>query len=174
MPAASRSLNTGADGPMTRGMASGLNDLSAKELDQIEQARLRASRRAERRELLTETSLAAGFLVLAGLLLAVHGGGHLALAAWLTAIYTLLVRIDFEVGEGITHPLQLAFVPMLALLPAGDGPLAVAAGHVLGGLPGIARRRVPAQRMIVSVADAWYCLVPAALVSAFGSSAPIL
>ena len=54
--------------------------------------------------------------------------GHWPLLARRSA--RVLVRIEFEVGEGHTRPVQLAFVPMLVLLPPGLVPLAVLAAHL--------------------------------------------
>src|SRR5690242_19995308 len=81
--------------PMTEGMAASLDDLSTKELEQIEQARVRAASHADRRELVTEVAVAGAFLALAALLLAVAGGGEPGLALWLAGLYLVLVRIDF-------------------------------------------------------------------------------
>jgi diguanylate cyclase (GGDEF)-like protein/PAS domain S-box-containing protein len=151
-------------------MAHRLDELSALEIAQIEQARLRATRRAERRELLTESSVA--LLVLAGAAtmaaLIPHTGAKPGLAVLLAAIYAVLVRIEFEVGEGCTHPLQLALVPMLILLPPGEIPLAVSAAHVVAAVPDVVRGRETPFRVLLSLANAWYCLAPALLLAWIG------
>jgi diguanylate cyclase (GGDEF)-like protein/PAS domain S-box-containing protein len=144
-------------------MTSRLDELSAQEIDHIEQSRARATGHAERREVLTEAAVAAVFAVsaIAMAIFLPHGGARWATAAWLAVICVVLVRIDFEVGEGRTHPVQLAFIPMLLLLPAGAIPLVVMSAHLAAVLPKIVRRRLPAQRLLLPVADSSFSIAPA-------------
>ena len=58
-------------------------------------------------------------------------------------------------------PVVLVTIPMLFALPAGIVPAAVAAGLVLGQLPGYVRGRVPPQRIVVAVGNASSVLAPA-------------
>src|SRR3954447_7635140 len=131
-----------------------LNELSTTEVDQIEQARLRAARGAKRRELLTEAVVSIGFLIAAAALLVLlpAPAGIPWTALWLAGICAVLVRIEFEVGEGCTHPVQLAVVPMLLMLPPGEIPLTVAAAHLVAGLPEVLLRRTPLQRTLLQIA----------------------
>src|SRR4051812_24388297 len=122
-------------------MGSSLNELSLEALDHIERARAREHRRAERRELLTELAVSAVFVLAA---VALYGLGPDGRAGWgtgllLVAIYGVLMRIGFEVGEGTTSPVQLAFIPMLLLLPPGLIPVAVLAAQVPGTLGKVVR-----------------------------------
>jgi diguanylate cyclase (GGDEF)-like protein/PAS domain S-box-containing protein len=170
-----RHLNLGHDGPITVSMAPRLDELTDAGLDQIEQARLRATRRAERRELGTESLVAAVVLAGAGTMAATlpSTGAGPWVTLLLIAIYTALVRIEFEVGEGCTHPLQLALVPMLLLLPPGVVPLAIVAAHAAAEAPDVLRRRAPVQRMLPTVANAWYGLAPALVMAALGTPASV-
>src|SRR4051812_25171851 len=103
-------------------MAPRLDDFA---IDHIELARARAAARAERRELLTEFAVAFVFAVAAFALAAGSPAPDWALLAGLTGVLSVLVLIDFEVGEGNTGPIHLAIVPMLVLLEPGVVPLAV-------------------------------------------------
>jgi diguanylate cyclase (GGDEF)-like protein/PAS domain S-box-containing protein len=147
-----------------------LNELSPEALDHIERARARAHRRAERRELLTELGVAIGFVLAAAALAVLWPDGR---AGWgtgvlLVAIYSVLLRVGFEVGEGTTSPVQLAFIPMLVLLPPGLIPLAVLAGQAPKSLIKVARRQIPPQRLVLTIGDAAFCLLPALVVGLAG------
>src|SRR4051794_32134634 len=108
-------------------MGSPLNELSSDALDHIERARARETRRAERRELLTELAVGILFVLAAAATALVWPGVDVAwgTGVLLVAIYAVLLRVGFEVGEGVTTPVQLAFIPMLLLLPPALVPLAV-------------------------------------------------
>ena len=97
-----------------------------------------------------------------------HEGAGLVTAAWLAVICAVLVRIEFEVGEGRTHPLQLAFVPMLLLLPPGAIPLVVLCAHLAAMIAKVVRQRLPARRLLLSVADSSFSLAPALVIVVAG------
>src|SRR4051812_44812889 len=144
-------------------MGARLDQLSASEIDQIEQSRLRAQRRAERRELATELSV--GLLSLAGagamaVLLPRDAGGW-GMLVWLAALCAVLIGIEFEVGEGVTRPVQLVFLPMLLLLSPGLVPLAVVLAHLPSGLQKVIRGEVRLQRLPLSFANSSFALAPA-------------
>ena len=86
---------------------------------------------------------------LAGALGLPHARGSWVTLLWLAGLCAVLVRIEFEVGEGRTRPVQLVFVPMLLLLPAGGDPARV----VLRPLPG------PSPRFCGAVAGAAAVLI---------------
>jgi diguanylate cyclase (GGDEF)-like protein/PAS domain S-box-containing protein len=148
----------------------GLSALSQEQVEAIDVARARKQRRAERRELLAETATGAGFAgaALVMWLALPHAGLHVWLALWLGLVCALLVRVEFEVGEGCTRPVELAFVPMLLLLPPAAVPLVVAGAHMLARLPDVAVRRVPAQRTLMGLGDAWFAIAPALTMAALG------
>lgn len=138
-------------------------------------ARAREERREgyqpDRRELSCELALAVAFLgcaVTMALALPARIGFNPLAAALLVVLALLCLHIDFEVGPGRTHPLQLAFVPMLFVLPARTVPLLVAAVYVLATL--IPALRSPrralgsprrALRAIPAVSDCWFSIAPA-------------
>ncbi|MGH2968525.1 MAG: diguanylate cyclase domain-containing protein [Solirubrobacteraceae bacterium] len=149
----------------------GADRLSPEIANLIESARERAESGADRRERRTELGVSAAFACVAtAMALALPHRSALspASAAWLLAICVVLLRIEFEVGEGRTRPVQLVLAPMLVLLPAPVVPLVVAVAHLLAGLPDIAARRVKAERAILSVANSWFSVGPALVVSLTG------
>src|SRR4051812_48837883 len=144
-------------------MGSSLNELSSDALEHIEQARARATRRAERREMLTELGVGLAFVLASCSITMVWPDGR---SAWgtgllLVLVYSILRRIHFEVGEGVTTPVQLAFVPMLVLLPPGLVPVAVLAAQLPATLVKVVRREAPPQRLLLPVADSAFSVAPA-------------
>ena len=142
----------------------------ADEVDLIAQARERSERHAERRELYTEAVASAGFVGACAATVALFGVGgvDLALVAWLTAITAILVRVEFEVGEGCTRPLQLVFAPMLVLLPPAMIAPVVVLGHVVARLPDVVAGRFPLRRVFMGLADSWFAVPPAVAVALIG------
>ena len=111
----------------------------------------------------------AAFLVVA-VALAIAGTAQTDwwLAAWLGLICALLSRVEFEVGDGYTRPLQLALVPMLLLLQPGVVPLVVAGAVLVAKLPDVAAGQVDARRVLFGIADCWFAVPPALLLALTG------
>jgi HD-GYP domain-containing protein (c-di-GMP phosphodiesterase class II) len=65
-------------------------------------------------------------------------------------------------------PLQLVFVPMLFVAPAGLLPLCVALGLILGALPDVRRQRLHGERLLVQLVNAWHAIGPAAVLLVAG------
>ncbi len=167
---ADMALNAAPAGPIRTGMGPTLNELSPEALEHIERARARAHRRAERRELLTELAVSIVF-ALSAIALAVawpEGRAGWGTGVLLVAIYGVLLRISFEIGEGSTSPVQLAFIPMLVLLPPGLIPLVVLAGQMPKTLLRVLRRQVPPQRLVLTVGDSAFSVVPALVMGLAG------
>jgi diguanylate cyclase (GGDEF)-like protein/PAS domain S-box-containing protein len=153
-------------------MGSPLNELSSDALDHIERARARETRRAERRELLSELAVGIAFVVAAAAMTLVWPDAQVAWGTGLilVAIYSVLQRIGFEVGEGVTTPVQLAFIPMLLLLPPALVPLAVLAAQLPATLVKVLRRQVAPQRLLLPVADSAFSVAPAIVVALAGTT----
>ena len=132
--------------------------------DLVAASRERVAARLSSPERLTHGVTAAAFLVIASLLAAqappLEAAQWLLLPAFIAAI-AVGSRIELEVGSGFSSPVELIVIPMLFALPAGQVPMAVAAGLVFGQLPSYARGRVPLQRIIVSIGNASYTIAPA-------------
>ena len=136
------------------------------------------SRRPERllaREQLADGAFAAVFLVAAVLFAwLAPAERHLSpgLAAALVAAYVLVGRAEFASGAGFAVPTQVVLVPMLLLLPTPTVPLLVALALVLTTLADALRGRTARDRVILSVADAWFALAPAVVLVAAGAQTP--
>jgi len=136
-------------------------------------SRERVVSRLSRRERLTHgvtaVAFAAGALALALADSRPSGEPWLLVLVFVGAI-ALVSRIELEVGSGFASPVELVVIPMLFALPAGQVPIAVAAGLVLGQLPSYLRERVPSERIVVAIGNASYTLAPS-LVFAVGYEA---
>jgi diguanylate cyclase (GGDEF)-like protein/PAS domain S-box-containing protein len=125
-----------------------------------------------RRETLVESAAAGGFLVAAVALAATGAAGaDLWLAGWLGVICALLSRVEFEVGDGYTRPVQLVFVPMLLLLNPAIVPLVAAGGMLAAKLPDVVAGRLDRRHALFGLADCWFALPPAALLALTGRPA---
>jgi diguanylate cyclase (GGDEF)-like protein len=130
------------------------------------------SRRLSRRELVTEVIAGALFVACALALLLAPGGTagfDPAVAAALAALYVLVSFVEFPVGAGYAAPTQLVLVPMLVLLPPASVPPLVAGGYALARLFDWARGNGSSQRVLFSIADAWFALGPALVLVLAGS-----
>lgn len=142
--------------------------------------RLTADRRergrapAAHREALVETCFALAFLAIAAGLPLVFDSAtpRPGLAVGLIVAFSLVSRVEFDVGAGYTIPTQMLFVPVLFLLGPAWAPMVVAAGLVLGRGRDVARDHDPARRVLVSVNDAWFAVAPALVLAAFHVSEP--
>jgi len=128
------------------------------------------------RELAVGTIDAALVVAAAGLLFAVGHRGPVdpldfALLVLATAV---LGRLEFEVGSGFTVPTQLAFVPLLFILPPAVVPLAVIAAAMLDRLPDLLRGRWHPQRLLTSIGDTSFALGPSLVFVLAGISEPSL
>lgn len=121
---------------------------------------------------MTETVSATAFLVGAGLVAGLSSWTRpLSVTALGLTVATYLVaaRVRFPVGSAWTAPTQLAFVPMLFLLPTPLVPLIVAACSVIDLWPDAIRGRFAATRVAARVADSFYSLGPVLVLVLAGS-----
>jgi putative nucleotidyltransferase with HDIG domain len=128
-----------------------------------------------RRELIFEAGNSVLWLAVAGsmaLLLPAERGVSWHVAALLIVALAITSRVKFEVGHGYGLATQLAFVPMLLLLPAGLVPLAVLAGAVLGDTVGYVRRDIHVARSLLTPGDCWFAVGPALVVGLLAPGEP--
>jgi diguanylate cyclase (GGDEF)-like protein len=138
----------------------------------VEEARDRRPRRPSARDLGVSAFLAAFFLGTAvglGALLAWNRPLSIVDAAVLVVAYAVVSRVEFEVGPGSAVPIQLAFVPMLFVLPLALVPTCVAAGYLLGALPDYLAGRAHPTRFLVILSSSWFSVGPVVVLSAAGS-----
>jgi signal transduction histidine kinase/CheY-like chemotaxis protein len=149
--------------------AVGDTDPDAEQL--LTEARRRRFAGLGRREWLVRWLFAIGFLAVAvpvALFAPTARTESPLLFFFLEVAFAISSRIKFEVGSGVTIPTQLVLVPMFFVLPAGQVPIAVALGLVLGHIPEFFRRELPLARISVMIGNAWYSLGPALVFLAFG------
>lgn len=96
------------------------------------------------------------------------------LAVTLVGSYAIASRVEFAMGSGWAVPTQLVFVPMLFLLPTATVPVLVAAALLLARLPEYLRRSVHLERAVIRIAEAWYAVWPALVISIAGIGVPEL
>jgi putative nucleotidyltransferase with HDIG domain len=94
------------------------------------------------------------------------------LAIGFVALYVLVSRVMFTLGDGYVVPTELIFVPMLLLLPTPLVPLLVAAAIVVHGLTNTLLTKVPPQRVLLALPDAAFALAPALVLVLLGAQTP--
>jgi HD-GYP domain-containing protein (c-di-GMP phosphodiesterase class II) len=117
---------------------------------------------------------AAGFVVvaLAALFLPAHRPLSLVALASALAAYAIASRVEVEFPGFVAVPTEAIFVVMWFVLPLRILPLAVCGGMLLGRLPDVARRRMPPDRLALTIASCWYSVGPAVVLYAAGTGKP--
>ena len=113
--------------------------------------------------------LVGGSFVLAATALALLGHGLRPLSAGTAVIYVVAMaaasRTRFDFGAGFAMPTQLVFVSMLFAVPVSGVPLLTALGLAGGMLPGVLRGHVHPSRMLPALANSWFAVGPAVVLS---------
>jgi HD-GYP domain-containing protein (c-di-GMP phosphodiesterase class II) len=148
----------------------GFGAVSPTAEDSVQRARRQRPEPLSDRELVTEAGFGALFVVAAIALIEIGDTKHVAVGAAvvLTVAFALLSRLEFEIGAGYEPPTQIAFVPMLFVLPPEVAPALVLAARVLSGVPDFVSGRRSPGRVLPLIADSWYSLGPAIVLSAAG------
>jgi len=142
----------------------------AEELLRVAERRLQRDS-FDHRAAITQAGAAAVVLVLAGL---IAGFGHssrpLSVPALVATVVAFLVaaRVHFPVAAGWTRPTQIAFVPMLFLLPVTFVPFVVMGCLLLDMTPQIVRGRLSLTRPLTLIADSAYSLGPVLVLALSG------
>jgi len=147
----------------------------------IEAERLRVSlgRRAQRlvsTERRAELAVGGGFVLAAAALalLAPHiGHVGLALAVAYVVCAAAATQVRFDIGGGITVPIQVVFVPMLLAMPAALTPLLLMTAWALGMLPAVLTGRLAPSRLLTAPGNSWFALGPALVLVLAGDHHPI-
>jgi HD-GYP domain-containing protein (c-di-GMP phosphodiesterase class II) len=143
----------------------------AEALLTLAQARL-APHRGRRRELVTNSLGATGFLVAAGLLAALAPWDRsfsVSTAALVLVVWLIIERVKFPVADAWTYATMLVFVPALFLLPTPVVPLFALLAILLRRAPDLLRGDVSPAAVPVFVADAWYTIGPALVIVLAGA-----
>jgi putative nucleotidyltransferase with HDIG domain len=130
----------------------------------------RQRQRAARREALVEGgSLLALVAMGIGLpLLSSAPAPQLGVAAARARARARGTRVEFDVGAGMTYPIQIVFLPVLFLVHPAWAPAIVVAGLVLGRLPDVVRDRNPERQLLVAAGNGWFAVGPAIVLAAAG------
>ena len=125
----------------------------------------RSGSRMTTRELAAEALVASGFVLAAfGIwLLRPPHAFAIAPAAVCLLVLVLATRVRFDTPFGYTVPTQLAFVPLVFVLPAALVPIAVVLALAIARLPELARGRAPASRLVHVAGNSWFAIGPAAV-----------
>lgn len=140
--------------------------MAVSEETSVQEGWSRRSQRLPRRRAIVEATLGGAF-VAAAVALAVLADAdrdfELGPAVVLVAMFALGIRVRIDVGVGYTSPVQLAFVPMLLVLPTPYVPLLVLLAWLLGRAPDLLRSddRLHPNRLLIIPTDCWFALGPA-------------
>ncbi len=97
-----------------------------------------------------------------------HSSRHLTVIdVALVAMLALLIRLEYPIGKGSAVPAQLAFVPMLFLMPLRFVPLAVGAASLLASVTVLASGRRP-HPCPNALGACWFALPPAIILQLAG------
>ncbi|HEU5216566.1 MAG TPA: HD-GYP domain-containing protein [Gaiellaceae bacterium] len=118
--------------------------------------------------------LAVGFVSVALGFLLLPSNRPLSLVALVSAVgaYAITSRVQVEFPGFYAIPTEAIFVVMWFVLPVPALPLAVCAAMLLGQLPDVARGKMPADRLAITLASCWYAVGPALVLSLAGPAAP--
>jgi diguanylate cyclase (GGDEF)-like protein len=142
----------------------------------LEESRSRASTRLTRRERLTSSLSAGGYLAAAVAMLigfdASLSDVRLATAAFFIIAYALVSRVEFEIGTGAAVPTEIVLVPMLFALPPATVPVAVAVAYMAGAVSEVVEGKLRLQRLPVVLSTCWHTIGPAFVLAMWGTRQP--
>jgi putative nucleotidyltransferase with HDIG domain len=148
-------------------------DHSAEIQHALEASRERRVSRLSGREREVELALGGGFALAA---LALLAGGGPSVSWWPAAVAVLVFaavsRVTFDIGSCYAAPSQIAFVPMLFLVPPQAAPLLVAGALMLAKVPDVVAGRLPRGRALLAFGDSWFALGPALVFALAQPGAP--
>ena len=78
-------------------------------------------------------------------------------------VLALATRVEFDTPFGFTVPTQLAFVPLVFVVPLAIVPLAVVAALSIERLERVRRGALPPSRLLRAVPNAWFAIGPVAV-----------
>ena len=150
--------------------------MSVESEQQLAATRERRAGGLARRERVVDGALGIGFLLVAFALTVSVDADSIdwGVAVAFTLAFALAGLVEFHTGTGYTNPTQLVFVPMLFAMDPALVPLLVGVGAAVGKLPSVLIRRIGAERWVLGVADAWFCVAPVLILMAADVGAPDL
>ncbi len=141
----------------------------------VAEARARKGHRVRSRELATEAVLGTAFVAsAAGMAAGLHWDRPLSVGAlliWLVA-YIVASRVPFEVGDGFAVPTEIVFVAGLFVLPVPLVPAIVGGASLAARAMDVGSLRMHPSRALNGIADSWFAVGPALVLSLAGGSHP--
>lgn len=118
--------------------------------------------------------LAGGFAAVALGALLLPSNRPLSLVALVSSVaaYAIASRVEVEFPGFVAVPTEAIFVVMWFVLPLRTLPVAVCAAMLLGRLPDVLRRKMPPDRLALTVASCWFSVGPALVLYAAGVHEP--
>jgi putative nucleotidyltransferase with HDIG domain len=118
--------------------------------------------------------LAGGFAAVALGALLLPSNRPLSLVALVGAVaaYAIASRVEVEFPGFVAVPTEAIFVVMWFVLPLRTLPVAVCAAMLLARLPDVLRRKMPPDRLALTVASCWFSVGPALVLYAAGVREP--
>jgi HD-GYP domain-containing protein (c-di-GMP phosphodiesterase class II) len=138
----------------------------------IELSRANATERLQRRDLTGLLAVGFSLVALGALFLPSHQQLDVVALFVCVVCYALAARVRFEFGGVFALPTQPVLVATWFLLPPRLLPLVVLAAMVLGEVPDLVRRRLPADRLALFPASCWFSVGPALVIWLFGVQTP--
>ncbi|HET9102790.1 MAG TPA: HD-GYP domain-containing protein [Solirubrobacteraceae bacterium] len=138
----------------------------------LRSAQQRREQTGSRRGLRAELSAAGLFLIWAAVLATTaHWDRPLSAASLIVSAVVFIVarRVTFPVGSATTSPTQIAYVPMLFVLPTPVVPAVVGACALLSMWPELMSGRLALRQFAACLADCLYALVPATILVLAGA-----
>lgn len=139
---------------------------------QLVAARKRAGLTPSARELVIESAFAVSFAAAAAAMAVVGETDRdfpWAAALALMVAAAISSRIVFSVGSTYTVPIQLAFVPMLLVLPVNWVPALIAVAFFGAAAREVVSGKRPVAKLVNAVSDCWFALPPALVLLVAGA-----
>ena len=123
--------------------------------------------RLRARERVTESLMGAGMLAAAAWLWAAQPPATVRVlpAALCVLVFVVASRVRFDTPLGYAVATQVAFVPLLFVLPLALVPLATIAGVALSLLPDVARGEMSPLRILRAIPNSWFAIGPTAVLA---------
>jgi putative nucleotidyltransferase with HDIG domain len=146
--------------------------LKLEDQEVLAETYVRASAPLGDRERVAEGLVASAFAAAAVAIWLVRAPGSFELVPALLCmvVMVLATRVRFDTPFGFTVATQLAFVPLVFALPAALVAPAVTICLVLAGLPEVHSGKVPPQRLVLTLGNAWFAIGPAAVFAIAGTA----
>jgi HD-GYP domain-containing protein (c-di-GMP phosphodiesterase class II) len=117
------------------------------------------------RERVATTITATGFAIAVAAIWLIHPPHGLAIvpAVLCVLVLALATQIEFDTPFGFTVPTQLAFVPLVFVVPLALVPIAAAVAMVIPRLGKALKGEIPPSRLVAAIPNAWFAIGPVAV-----------